>query len=99
MNLYREDNIANFYQIKDRTPYTRICEYSHPISYFGSLYTAWVSTKLSVANPYLRDPEVREKTVTKSVATSSAIEGIRAPFGRGAQTGARGKTHLKRKKS
>jgi hypothetical protein len=58
-----------------------------------------VSIKLSVANRYLRDPEVREKTVTKSVATSSAIEGIRAPFRRGAQTGIRTKTRLKLKKS
>jgi uncharacterized 2Fe-2S/4Fe-4S cluster protein (DUF4445 family) len=58
-----------------------------------------MSIKLSVANPYLRDPEVREKTVTRSVATSSAIEGIRAPFGRGARTGASSKVRLKRKKS
>ena len=45
------------------------------------LYTKGVGTKLSVANRYLRNPEVRERTVTRSVATSSAIEGIRAPFG------------------
>lgn len=41
-----------------------------------------MSSKLSVANPYLREPAVRERTVLKSVATSSAIEGIRAPFQR-----------------
>src|SRR6267142_556076 len=35
-----------------------------------------MSTKLASANRYLRDPDVREKTVTRSVATSSAIEGI-----------------------
>jgi hypothetical protein len=58
-----------------------------------------VSIKLSVANSYLRNPEVREKAVTTSVATSSAIEGIRAPFERGAQTGAGSKVRLKRKKS
>ena len=58
-----------------------------------------MSIKLSEANRYLRDPDVREKTVTRSVATSSAIEGIRAPFGRGAQTGASSKVRLKRKKS
>ena len=58
-----------------------------------------MSIKLSVANRYLRDPDVREKTVTRSVATSSAIEGIRAPFGRGAQTGASSKVRLNRKKS
>ena len=63
------------------------------------LYTNAVGTKLSVANRYLRNPEVRERTVTKSVATSSAIEGIRAPFGRGAQTGASSRVRLKRKKS
>ena len=58
-----------------------------------------MSIKLSVANRYLRNLEVREKTVTRSVATSSAIEGIRAPFERGAQTGAGSKVRLKRKKS
>ncbi|MGP1666757.1 MAG: hypothetical protein ACTS5I_12755 [Rhodanobacter sp.] len=31
-------------------------------------------------NPYLRDPVQRERSVFKSVASSSAIEGIRAPF-------------------
>lgn len=36
--------------------------------------------RLSSANPYLRDPAVRERTVLTSVATSTAIEGIRAPF-------------------
>ena len=64
-----------------------------------SLYTNWMSIKLSIANRYLRDPELREKTVTRSVATSSAIEGIRAPFTRGAQTGVSSKIRLKRKKS
>ena len=44
------------------------------------LYTWCVGAKLSLTNRYLRDPELREKTVTRSVATSSAIEGIRAPF-------------------
>jgi len=54
--------------------------------------------KLSSANRYLRDPEVREKTVTRSVATSSAIEGIRAPFGNHAQAAAGRKRDLKQKK-
>jgi len=63
------------------------------------LYTRGVGTKLSVANRYLRNPEVRERTVTKSVATSSAIEGIRTSFGRGAKTGTSGKHRLKQKKS
>jgi uncharacterized 2Fe-2S/4Fe-4S cluster protein (DUF4445 family) len=62
------------------------------------LYTKGVGTKLSIANRYLRDLEVRERTVTRSVATSSAIEGIRAPFGRGAKTGASSKIRLKRKR-
>jgi hypothetical protein len=41
-----------------------------------------MSRKLSSANPYLRDPVQRERSVLKSVATSSAIEGIHAPFRR-----------------
>jgi Fic family protein len=39
-----------------------------------------MNRKLSAANPYLRDPLQRERTVLKSVASSSAIEGIHAPF-------------------
>jgi len=39
-----------------------------------------MSSKLSSANPYLRDPAVRRRTVFTSVSTSSAIEGIHAPF-------------------
>ncbi len=39
-----------------------------------------MSTKLSAANPYLRDPAARKSMVTRSVVTSSAIEGIRAVF-------------------
>ncbi len=58
-----------------------------------------MSIKLSVANRYLRNPEVREKMVIRSVATSSAIEGIRTPFGRRVQTGVSSKVRLKRKKS
>jgi len=37
-------------------------------------------SKLSTSNPYLRNSELRESMVFKSVASSSAIEGIRAPF-------------------
>ena len=62
------------------------------------LYTRDVGSKLSIANRYLRNPEVRERTVTRSVATSSAIEGIRAPFAGGAKTGASSKVRLKRKR-
>jgi hypothetical protein len=36
--------------------------------------------KLSVINFYLLDPARRQKSVYRSVASSSAIEGIRAPF-------------------
>lgn len=45
-----------------------------------------MSSKLSSANTYMRDPAVRQDSVRRSVATSSAIEGIRAPF-RSAKTG------------
>ena len=41
-----------------------------------------MGAKLSATNRYLRNPAMRERTVVKSVATSSAIEGIRAPFKR-----------------
>jgi hypothetical protein len=41
-----------------------------------------MGAKLSAANRYLRNPAMRQRTVVKSVATSSAIEGIRAPFKR-----------------
>jgi hypothetical protein len=47
-----------------------------------------MSSKLSSANRFLRDPAVRERTVLRNVATSSAIEGIRAPFKRDARSGA-----------
>ena len=43
-------------------------------------YTPAMGTKLTSANPYLRDPKMRERMVFISVASSSAIEGIRAPF-------------------
>jgi hypothetical protein len=46
-----------------------------------------MSSKLSSTNQYLRNPAVRKRTVLTSVATSSAIEGIRAPFKRDARTG------------
>lgn len=35
---------------------------------------------LANTNRYLKDPALRERMVLKSVASSSAIEGIRAPF-------------------
>ena len=47
-----------------------------------------MKSSLSATNPYLRDPAKRERAVLKSVASSSAIEGIRvslkkAPNGAG----------------
>lgn len=41
-----------------------------------------MSAKLSAANPYLRDRDVRDRTIMESVTTSSAIEGIRTLFKR-----------------
>lgn len=38
---------------------------------------------LAESNPHLRDPEKHPRGVFISVATSSAIEGIRAPFAAG----------------
>jgi len=35
-----------------------------------------MKSRLSDTNPYLRDPAKRERAVLKSVASSSAIEGI-----------------------
>ena len=39
-----------------------------------------MSKKLSESNPYLRDPEIRKKSLWISVKSSSAIEGIHHPF-------------------
>lgn len=67
-----------------------------------------MGSKLSTANPYLRDPVLRERSVLRSVASSSAIEGIRAPFRKmarasgksgtvsGVRTKSNGKTRLTR---
>lgn len=43
-----------------------------------------MSKKLSDSNPYLRDPEVRKKSLWVSVKSSSAIEGIHHPFAKDA---------------
>ncbi|MDQ7011445.1 MAG: hypothetical protein Q9M29_06450 [Mariprofundaceae bacterium] len=37
-------------------------------------------SKLSTSNPYMHDRAQRDAMVFRSVASSSAIEGIRAPF-------------------
>ena len=52
-------------------------------------YNFCMGSKLSKTNPFLRDPATRERTVLKSVASSSAIEGIRAPFRKSANGGAK----------
>ena len=39
-----------------------------------------MGAKLSASNPYLLDPVMRERMVFNSVSSSSAIEGIHAPF-------------------
>jgi Fic family protein len=39
-----------------------------------------MKSKLSAVNPYLRDPAKRERAVLRSVASSSAIEGIHVSF-------------------
>ena len=43
-------------------------------------YNAYMSAKLASTNQYLKDAVVRRKLIFRSVASSSAIEGIRAPF-------------------
>jgi hypothetical protein len=35
---------------------------------------------LAESNPYLRDPEMRKRSLFISAASSSAVEGIHAPF-------------------
>lgn len=35
---------------------------------------------LSETNPYMRDPEMRERLIDRSVASSSAVEGIKVDF-------------------
>jgi hypothetical protein len=46
----------------------------------GSAYNSIMGTKLAATNRYLKDAVVRRKLIFRSVASSSAIEGIRAPF-------------------
>lgn len=58
-----------------------ICLLQQVSAYFDMrCYTCNMSSKLSAANPYLRDPVMRRRMVLTSVASSSAIEGIHAPF-------------------
>ena len=46
----------------------------------GKSYNVDMSAKLASTNRYLKDAVVRRKLIFRSVASSSAIEGIRAPF-------------------
>ena len=39
-----------------------------------------MSKTLAESNPHLKDPKQRAKMIFLSVASSSAVEGIRAPF-------------------
>jgi hypothetical protein len=39
-----------------------------------------MGAKLTETNPYLRDPVERARIIFRSVASSSAIEGIHHPF-------------------
>jgi len=55
-----------------------------------------VSSKLPKTNRHLRDPVARERAILKSVASSSAIEGIRAPFAGSAQGKAVSKTQKRK---
>ena len=55
-------------------------------------------TKIARTNPFMRDPAVRERTLLKSVASSSAIEGIRAPFRKTAPKGKSPATALTKNK-
>jgi hypothetical protein len=41
-----------------------------------------MAARLSTTNSYMRDPATRERLVYRSVASSSAVEGIREPFRR-----------------
>ena len=52
-------------------------------------YNSLMGSKLSTANPYLRDPAVRQGSVYQSVASSSAIEGVRSPFKKAPRTTAK----------
>jgi len=68
-----------------------ICLWQHASASFDlRCYTCNMSSKLSAANPYLRDPVARRRIVLTSVSTSSAIEGIHAPFKQAAVTPASG---------
>lgn len=56
-----------------------------------------MAARLSTTNRYLRDAATRERLVYRSVASNSAVEGIREPFRKkdtvlGKKAGGKGKT-------
>ena len=58
-----------------------------------------MGAKLSTTNRYLKDPVLRKRMVLKSVASSSAIEGIRAPFKDGAPKNGQIQGAMRKKKA
>jgi hypothetical protein len=54
-----------------------------------------MKSKLSTANPYLRDPVIRREGLWVSAKTSSAVEGIREPFAKRGVTAASAKSASK----
>jgi hypothetical protein len=54
---------------------------------------------INTTNRYLRDPVLRARLVLKSVASSSAIEGIRAPFKMAIPRNGRNSAASRRKKA
>lgn len=50
----------------------------------AGIINAMVSPKVIETNKYLQDPDAMEKAILQSVKSSSAIEGIVAPFEHGA---------------
>lgn len=62
-------------------------------------YNLLMGSKLSAVNPYLSDPAVRKDSVYQSVASSSAIEGIRAPFKKAPRTTAKRTSDIRVKSS
>lgn len=62
-------------------------------------YNPYMGKKLSVVNFYLLDPAIRQESVYRSVASSSAIEGIRAPFEKNSRTAAKSASNAHPKSS
>ena len=59
-----------------------------------------MGSKLTDTNPYLRDPVERARMILRSVASSSAMEGIHHPFKKAARkSGKRSRTVKRSPKS